>query len=313
MTIQHLVISGGSNIGFPFFGILKTLLEEAFFTMDNIKTIYCTSIGTLVTMVLTMQYDMETMHIFMRDRPWDEVYKVDFHCIVRAIQEGGMFDKQVIINSMKPLLLGKDLTLDITLEEYYAFCQKEIHFFTTDYATFDLVDISHKTHPHWRLVDAVYASSCLPVLMDPLYIDGHYYIDGGVLKNYPMKQCVDAGAEPNTILGLYHNTNKLNKALRMASPFAPSPSNYRLFEYLYSFTLKMWTFVKHEKTPEEEAIPYQIAVECDTSFLRLLEAFQSKTVRQNLIEDGIAQAHLFLERQKEMREIVYMTQEDEGL
>ena len=36
MTIQHLVISGGANIGFPFFGIIKTLLDEAFFTMNNI-------------------------------------------------------------------------------------------------------------------------------------------------------------------------------------------------------------------------------------------------------------------------------------
>ena len=310
MTIQHLVISGGANIGFPFFGIIKTLLDEAFFTMNNIKTIYCTSIGTLIAVLLTIQYDMETMRIFMTDRPWDQVYKVDFHSIVRAIQEGGMFDKRTIINTMKPLLLGNDLSLDITLEEYYAYCQKEIHFFTTEYATLELVDISHKTHPHWKLVDAVYASSCLPVLMDPFFIDGHYYIDGGVLKNYPLKQCIDAGADPNTILGLFHNTNKLNKALRMASPFTENPSSYRLFEYLYSFTMKMWTLIKHHKTQEEESVPYQIPVECDTSFLRLLETFQSKALRNDLIEDGIAQAHLFLERQKEKRELIRMTEED---
>ena len=65
----------------------------------------------------------------------------------------------------------------------------------------------------------------------------------------------------------------------------------------------MWTMVKHGKNALEESIPYQMAVECNTSFLKLLEAFQSKEERIRLFRQGLEQAYEFLECQ-------YMCQED---
>ena len=59
---------------------------------------------------------------------------MDFHAIVRAIQDGGMFDYDVMLESVKPLLLGKDLSVDITLKEYYDYCGKEINFYSTEYS-----------------------------------------------------------------------------------------------------------------------------------------------------------------------------------
>jgi NTE family protein len=35
------------------------------------------------------------------------------------------------------------------------------------------------------LIRAIMASSCIPVIFDPVKIDGEYYIDGGVLNNMP--------------------------------------------------------------------------------------------------------------------------------
>lgn len=36
-----------------------------------------------------------------------------------------------------------------------------------------------------KLVDAVVASCCVPLVFSPIKIDGRYYVDGGVLKNLP--------------------------------------------------------------------------------------------------------------------------------
>ena len=63
-----------------------------------------------------------------------------------------------------PLFSGKDISIDITLQDFYDITKKEIHIFTTDVMRFEVVDISYKTHPDWKLIDAVYASSSIPII-----------------------------------------------------------------------------------------------------------------------------------------------------
>jgi len=45
------------------------------------------------------------------------------------------------------------------------------------------------------LLDAVYASSALPVFYPPLELDGHGYVDGGVMRTLPIGRAADAGAQ----------------------------------------------------------------------------------------------------------------------
>ena len=293
--IKHLVISGGANVGFIYFGVLETLIEKNYIVLKNIDTFYCTSVGTLITVMLTLDYDMKDIQDFLLERPWQELYHVDFTTVARAIKHGGLFDKSIIVDTLKPLLLGKDLKVDITLQEYYEYCKKEIHFFVTKFSTFELVDVSHKTHPHWKLIDTVFASSCMPVLFDPIQIDDEYYIDGGILKNYPLHPCIE-NRERSEVFGLYIDSHKELISARTAGPFPSENSGYRLFEYLYSFIYKMWTLIKHERTSEEIGFDQHIGIVCDTHPNSILQAFQSKTERKQLYESGIEIANEYLEK-----------------
>ena len=47
MTIKHLVISGGGPIGMAYLGALEYLHDEGFWKLDEIESIYATSIGTI--------------------------------------------------------------------------------------------------------------------------------------------------------------------------------------------------------------------------------------------------------------------------
>ena len=298
MAIEHLVISGGSNTGFLFFGVLKHLIAESFLNIEDIKSIYCTSVGTLVALFFTLKYDLHEVETFLLERPWEDLYKVDFNTIVRAIQEGGMFGRDTFAQTIKPLLLGKDLSLEITLEDFFQYNMVDIHFFTTEYGLLELIDISHTTHPTWTLIDAIHASCALPILIDPSFTNGKYYVDGAVLKNYPLYECLENVKDPSTILGLYHNTNKQVKELRVSKPFLDSNTNNRLFEYLYSFCLKLWTIIKHSKKHAELEVPNQIGVLCDTSFSNIIESFQSKFERQRLLSKGVEEASIFLHHRR---------------
>jgi NTE family protein len=47
---------------------------------------------------------------------------------------------------------------------------------------------------HGDLVPAVLASSAVPALLPPIMIDGHHYIDGGIVNSIPVGRAVELGA-----------------------------------------------------------------------------------------------------------------------
>jgi predicted acylesterase/phospholipase RssA len=295
--IEHLVLSGGANVGFAFTGAIVTLVKRNKLDIKNLRTIHGTSVGAISAFYISLGYELEEIETYLMDRPWKDLYKLDFTSIVNAIQEGGMYGKEALIKTVEPLLKGKELSLDITLAEYYEYSKIEIHMYTTEYKDLKLVDISHKTHPTWKLVDAMYASCCLPILFTPFYHENSYYIDGAVLMNYPISPCLDQGHDPETVLGIYHNTNKEIKEMRMASPFLESSSGYKLIEYVMSLSLKMWTRVKHEKTDREKQVKNQISIVCPSDPYSIFKSFEKKEERRRLYHIGAEAAMTICENE----------------
>ena len=287
-TTEHLVLSGGAVVGFAFFGVLQTLLAGKIIDLDNIKTIHATSAGTLVAVAITLGYELDVVKTYLIDRPWKDVYKMDLNAVFNAVKEGGMFGRTEIFKTMEPLLLGKDLSMDITLEEFYAFNKKEIHFYTTFYSTLELVDLSYKTHPTWKLVDAMFASSCLPVLFIPFLHEGDYYIDGAIVMNYPLKCCMDGGHDPATILGIFYDKKvfKMGYNQMKASPFTSPSSPYKLLDLIMSLSMKFWISKRHEGTEAEKNVPNQISVVCSSDPVSIFNAFDSKDERLRLYHIG---------------------------
>jgi len=284
--IKHLVLSGGMNAGIVFFGILKHLLEQSFFSMDDIETIYATSVGTLTAVYFSLGYHLDDIETFIIDRPWHHVFQLNFNTIVRAVQEGGLFTKAQFTQLISPMLLGKDLEIEITLLEFYNVTKKEIHFYTTSYDKFELVDISYKTHPGWKLIDAVYSSSGVPIIFDRFAINDQFFLDGGIIKNYPLTQCLEDGHEPEHILGLYKTETEYTKLI--------ASSNYKLFDYILSFLLKLRSFVKGTHHPKEVFVVNQIPAICECDPWKIIEAFESKEERVRLLQSGIESAKTFL-------------------
>lgn len=200
--IKHIVISGGGAAGFAFYGALKHTHTNGIWNIADIESIYSTSAGSIISVFLTLGYDWKTIDDYIVKRPWNQVYKCELPMALQAIQNQGLFNRHVILDTFKPLFLGKDISIDVTLKELYDYNQKELHFITTDYESFDYVDVSYKTHPEWSVVDAVYASCCLPLLFSPLYKDSKVYFDGGIRMNYPLHVCLNAGCDPAEIIGI---------------------------------------------------------------------------------------------------------------
>jgi predicted acylesterase/phospholipase RssA len=201
-TIKHLVISGGGINGFSFYGALRETARQQVWKMEDIETMHGTSIGTVLAVMLALKYEWETLDDYLIKRPWHHVYKFDMYSIFDSFQKRGIFTKKAIEETFLPLFNGKDMSIDITMKEFYDKTGIEIHIFTTELNTFKLIDISYKTHPEWRVVDAVYCSSALPIVMAPILKGECWYCDGGLLCNYPILKCLENGANIEEVLGI---------------------------------------------------------------------------------------------------------------
>lgn len=188
--IEHIVISGGVIYGFVFYGILKQLNLKKEWNIQNIKTIHATSAGTIISTIIALKYDWNIMDKYLIQRPITEIIKFDLSTILNCFQMCGLFGIDIFKEYFENLFSGKDLPISTTLKEFYEKTQIETHYFTTSLLNkFEIVDISHKTHPEWTVIEAMYASCAFPILFSPLFKDGEIYCDGGFLCNYPIEYC----------------------------------------------------------------------------------------------------------------------------
>ena len=219
MTIKHIVISGGGPTGLLSYGAAKYLEQQQFWSMENIESIYGTSIGALFGVILSLKHEWETVDDYIIKCPWDTILQKNstFHDVLDVYTNKGVMSGDFFDIIMKPLLFSKDLTLDVTLDELYQFNKKEIHIMTVELNTFKLVNLSYKTHPSLKVMDAIKMSCAFPIIFSPkIFIETEInkkeycidkedkkdnkeeckrvccYIDGGVMCNYPVNVCIEA-------------------------------------------------------------------------------------------------------------------------
>jgi len=296
-NIKHLVIAGGAHAGFAYYGAFKSLIDNKFIVLSEIETIFSTSVGGMIATILLLNYDWETLDEYLINRPWHLILKTDLPTLVNGVNKGGVYDISIIKEIFTPLLLGKDLSPQITLEEFNKYTQKDLHFISTKFNDLEICDISHKTHPEWTLVEALYASSCLPVLFVPFeQTDDEIYIDGAIHANYPLPQCMNyvGEMESKEIFGIVCGFDEPVVKDTQKPKYLIGNTAFRLFFFLFDLFLKLWSDKKKNdlKIGNHPGI-HQLEIYCKVedafSIIKLAEA------RKNMILEGVDTAKKFME------------------
>lgn len=230
-TIKHLVISSGGPAGHMMYSILRTLNIKGVWDFKNIKSIYGSSVGSYIAIIIALQYEWQVMDDYLIKRPWDKIFvsttphvntsdttdnlvsstaasalsdaknKLDY--VFRLYNNHGLYGLKEFTEALRPALQGKDIPVNITFQEFYDKTGIDVHFFVTEMNKFQVIDFSHKTHPTHSLVEACYMSCCYPFGFTPIYRDGCCYIDGGIINDYPVNECFcDQKCNIDEILGI---------------------------------------------------------------------------------------------------------------
>lgn len=286
--IKSLVISGGGTIFCSQLGAIQTLEKNKFWNIDNIETIYATSAGTWLAVILCCRLNWDIVNGYVIDRPWNEVLNLTPENLINMYSSKGLFDVNALNLFFAPIMKVCDLKLDITLKEFYEFSKIELNFYTFELNAFEIVQLSYISHPNLKLTDAVYMSSSLPLLFNPICTeDKKCYIDGGLVVNYPLEYCLKRGYLEEEILSFRNNYTNIGEVLVENSTNSMS--------FLFIFINKLVDLIDTEK----KQIKIKNEILCDTkktSIEDIITFVNYKDIRLEILNNGINIGKSFLEK-----------------
>lgn len=159
-----LVLSSGGAKGFAHVGVINALERNGF----TIHSVAGASMGSLVG-GLYATGELESFIDFMENMDLREMLKfVDIN-----LGPGGMVKGDRIIEKLKELVPDRNIE-DLELP----YCA----------VATDIVEGEEKVFTSGKLYDAIRASISIPTVFTPHVIDGHHYVDGGVVNPIPVNR-----------------------------------------------------------------------------------------------------------------------------
>lgn len=227
MTIKSICLSGGGPSLLKQLGAIQILEENDFWKIENIQSMFATSAGAWLSIILSLRIEWKVINDYIIKRPWNEAINMSPFQLFHMYDDKGVFDINLVIIFFKPLFFSKNISLDITLQEFYDFSKIELFFYTFEINEFKCIELSYKSHPNLKLLDSLYMTSCIPLLFKPYIINENEkknenendienndnnitkcYIDGGITANYPLEYCLKYNKNYDEILSfknIYEN------------------------------------------------------------------------------------------------------------
>lgn len=281
--IKNIVISGGGHNGFYTYGLLHESNLQNFWNIDDIQGMYGTSVGSLICVLLCLKYDWDVMDNYLINRPWQNVFVFDIYSLVNVFHTKGIFNIDTFKEVFRPLFYGADqpISIDITMKEFYELTKIDLHIYTTELNTFECIDISHKTHPDFSLVEAVYCSCSIPILFTPIIKENECNIDGCFMSHYPIEYCINNTNDRDEIMGIC-------KMMNFEKKDEPLNSEKTFFDYLIAILNKIIKLIinstnqlKHNKIKNQFIIFTE-----SISIYDIIEILTSSEKRENMINEG---------------------------
>jgi predicted acylesterase/phospholipase RssA len=281
MTIRNIVINGGGHVVFNAYGAIKEAHNRGLWKYEELEHLFGTSSGAMLCLILSLNYSWEDLDNFIINRPWNQIFKFNIMNILDYYTNNGILDSKFIYDIFTPLLKGKDIEPNITFSEFYELFGKGLYFYATDLNTFDVVELSHETFPNMKLLDGVYASSCLPILCRPLKVDNTYLMDG-MFCNYPISKCLDKIKSLDETLGIRNDNVYIGENMDYENMTIASYLSSILNKLIENYQSRVFTLCKPK---------YEIAIKIYANDIyQIFNTTSSSEERIRLINEGIRDA-----------------------
>ena len=287
--IEHIVFSGGALSGIYEYGALVYLYEQGFWNRENIKSLYGTSIGAILSVFICLDEDFESITHYLVHRPWLKALNISTESIIGLYESKGLFDVEMLHTLLDYWFEHKKWSKKMTLKQLYDATKIHLYMYTVKVNTLEIVELSHDTHPDMEIFLALSMTSSIPVCFKPVWYKNEYYIDGGLKCNYPIQYCIERVQNIESILGFHVFIDK------NAYVFT---ENMNIVKYLLEFIRNCMHEISINQN-NENRIRYQVQIPCILYQEYSFEVLQNFKIRENLIEKGKQHGKTYLKSFKQ--------------
>lgn len=206
-----LVLSGGGARGMAHIGVLK-VLEEIGIYPDYITG---TSMGSVVGGLYALGYTADELDSITKTANWSVILGNDISYTNVAYEEKQYFGRYLLELPMLGLTpsLPKGLLEGQNLNTLFSDLTRSAH----DIVSFDSLPIPFRaiatdietgksvTLKSGSLTKSMRASMAIPTVFTPIEIDGKLLVDGGLVRNFPVTEAKELGAD--IIIGVFVSTD----------------------------------------------------------------------------------------------------------
>ena len=224
-----LVLSGGGAKGMAHIGVLKAM-EEAGLYPDYITG---TSMGSIVGALYALGYSADEIKEIALQINWDEVLSNKIPLNRVAIEEKffyGRYITELVVKDGKltlpqGMIEGQELTMLLNKLTRPAHDITDFNKLPIPFACVaaDIENGVPVVLNKGNLAEAIRASMSIPSIFTPTFIDSAMYVDGGLLRNFPVQEVIDMGAD--IVIGVFVSSDldkrdKLNSMVAILSQSA---------------------------------------------------------------------------------------------
>lgn len=176
MIYDTLVLSGGGTKGFSQLGLLHRIYDK----LPYIQTYTGTSIGAIISFMLSIGYDPISIYLIFQD-----IHITDKISLPSLYADYGLICDNPCIDKLKEVMY-KEFGKLPTFRELYNLTNKNLIIIGTNLDTKTLEIFSHITHPDMDVLLALDISSRIPIMFTSIEYNGNRYVDGGISCNFPL-------------------------------------------------------------------------------------------------------------------------------
>lgn len=194
---HNLVLQGGGVKGVAYIGAFQQL--QTLGMLDRIQRVAGTSAGAITATLLALRYTPQEIQ-------WLTFKAIDFQNfedggatgIIRLFRRFGWYKGDYFLHLMRCLVESKTGNPRSTFGDLQQKGFRDLHVFATDVSTGQSIEFSAQTAPDVEVARAVRMSMSIPLFFAAvdfrLDSNSDVFVDGGVLRNYPIDTFDTTGA-----------------------------------------------------------------------------------------------------------------------
>jgi predicted acylesterase/phospholipase RssA len=186
--IDTLCLGGGGMKAFSFIGILDFLTEVNYININIFNNYIGTSSGAIISFLLSINYTILELKEFILNFNFN-ILKNNLN-IENLIINLGLDNGNKIMYIIQSFLKNKLNKTDISFKEHFDLTKKKLTIIGTNYTKSCEEVFNFEKTPNMSIITAIRISISIPLIFTPVYFNEYYYIDGGLLNNFPINYCI---------------------------------------------------------------------------------------------------------------------------